>query len=308
MPPSPLANVASGKPEASFAALGTLAKANPKLLMLYNANPVFGAPPGLQIRDTIAKVPYIVSFGSFVDETSSMADLILPDNAPLESWLDDSPESGAAGTVASLAAPAVHPLYDTRPMPDVLLGLAQGLGGSVASALPYKTFDEMLRAAFVPLRKRPGGSITGVDNDDDFWDKLQDQGGWWSAPSSGQLTRPAPSAPAAVHTPAKLAAPQFDGDAVVYSFYFLPYASQQFRDGSLAHLPWLQEMPDALTTAMWSSWVEINPKTAEQLGIQQGDLLEIDFAARQAQRSRDAVAGHRPRYRRHADRARPSEF
>ncbi len=33
-----------------------------------------------------------------------------------------------------------------------------------------------------------------------------------------------------------------------------------FRDGSLAHLPWLQEMPDLLTTAMWSTWVEINPQ------------------------------------------------
>ena len=123
--------------------------------MLYNANPVFSAPPGSQVRDAIAKVPYIVSFGSFLDETSSLADLILPDNAPLESWLDDVPESGAAGMVASLAAPAVHPLHDTRAMPDVLLDLAHGLGGNIASAVPYKTYDEMLRAAFVPLRKRP---------------------------------------------------------------------------------------------------------------------------------------------------------
>jgi anaerobic selenocysteine-containing dehydrogenase len=37
----------------------------------------------------------------------------------------------------------------------------------------------------------------------------------------------------------------------------------------------LQEMPDVITTAMWSSWVEINPKTAEQLRIAPGDLVEI---------------------------------
>ena len=30
-----------------------------------------------------------------------------------------------------------------------------------------------------------------------------------------------------------------------------------------------------LTSAMWSSWVEINPKTGERLGIKQGDLVEI---------------------------------
>ncbi len=60
-----------------------------------------------------------------------------------------------------------------------------------------------------------------------------------------------------------------------FPFYFLPYVSQSFGDGSLAHLPWLQELPDVLTSAMWSSWVEINPKTGERLGIKQGDLVEI---------------------------------
>jgi len=30
-----------------------------------------------------------------------------------------------------------------------------------------------------------------------------------------------------------------------------------------------------MTTAMWSTWVEINPKTAERLGIRQGDVVEV---------------------------------
>ena len=34
-------------------------------------------------------------------------------------------------------------------------------------------------------------------------------------------------------------------------------------------------MPDPLTCAMWSSWVEINPATAARLGIGQGDVVEI---------------------------------
>ena len=55
-------------------------------------------------------------------------------------------------------------------------------------------------------------------------------------------------------------------------------ASQAFLDGSLAHLPWLQEMPDPMTSAMWSSWVEINPKTAERLGIAHGDVVEVTSA------------------------------
>ena len=242
----------------------------PQMLLLYEANPIFSAPPALGIREALGKIPYIVSFGSFIDETSAQADLILPDNAPLESWLDGIAESGSLQAVASLAPPAVLPLHDTRPMPDVLLGVAHQLGGDLAQALPFATYDAMLRAAFVPLRTR-GGSID-AKTDDDFWDAAQTQGGWWSGSSAA-----APSSPlvAPQHAPMAMAEPQFAGAAGDFPFYFLPYASQQFGDGSLAHLPWLQEMPDVLTSAMWSSWVEMNPKTGERLGIGHGDLVEI---------------------------------
>src|SRR5262249_55987588 len=72
--------------------------------------------------------------------------------------------------------------------------------------------------------------------------------------------------------------PNFDGAPNEYPFHFLPYASQAFLDGSLAHLPWLQELPDVLSTAMWSSWIEINPKSAASLGINPGYLVEITSA------------------------------
>jgi anaerobic selenocysteine-containing dehydrogenase len=72
--------------------------------------------------------------------------------------------------------------------------------------------------------------------------------------------------------------PEFDGDAAQYPFHFLPFSSQAFLDGSTAHLPWLQEMPDPISTAMWSTWVEINPQTATTLGIGDGDMVEIASA------------------------------
>jgi anaerobic selenocysteine-containing dehydrogenase len=34
-------------------------------------------------------------------------------------------------------------------------------------------------------------------------------------------------------------------------------------------------MPDPITSAMWSNWVEINNHTAERLGIHTGDIVEI---------------------------------
>jgi menaquinone reductase, molybdopterin-binding-like subunit len=239
----------------------------PQLLLLYDANPVFSAPPTLHVRGALAKIPNIVSFGSFIDETSALADLILPDHAPLESWLDSVPESGSSRAVVSLAPPAVLPLHDTRPMPNVLLGLAHQLGGEIAKALPWPTFDAMLRAAYVPLRTR-AGSID-AKTDDDFWDALQTQGGWWSAPTADKPVAVEKREPVTMNSSNH---PSAAGD---FPFYFLPYVSQAFGDGSLAHLPWLQELPDVLTSAMWSSWVEIHPQTGERLGIKPGDLVEI---------------------------------
>jgi anaerobic selenocysteine-containing dehydrogenase len=276
-PPLSDATQSAAPMQASLASLNALAQSAPQMLLLYDANPIFSAPPGVRIREAIVKIPYIVSCSSFIDETSAQADLILPDNAPLESWLDSIPESGSFEAVASLAPPAVLPLHDTRAMPDVLLGLAHQLGGDLAKALPWTTFDAMLRAAFVPLRTR-GGSIS-AKTDDEFWDAAQAQGGWWSAPAqpAGARSAASPSAPvaAAKHAPVAMTAPEFAGTAGDFPFYFLPYVSQSLGDGSLANLPWLQELPDVLTSAMWSSWVEINPRTGERLGIKQGDLVEI---------------------------------
>jgi anaerobic selenocysteine-containing dehydrogenase len=269
--PEPVLGEATAPMQTGLASLNGLVKSAPQMLLLYEANPIFSAPPALRMREALGKIPYIVSFGSFIDETSAQADLILPDHAPLESWLDSIPESGSLAAVASLAPPAVLPLHDTRSMPDVLLGLAHQLGGDMAKALPWPTYDAMLRAAFVPLRTR-GGSID-AKTDDDFWDAAQAQGGWWSVPVHSANASPAAVAPKAA--PMAASAPRFAGAVADFPFFFLPYVSQSLGDGSLAHLPWLQELPDVLTSAMWSSWVEINPKTGERLGIRQGDLVEI---------------------------------
>src|SRR4029077_8737080 len=92
-----------------------------------------------------------------------------------------------------------------------------------------------------------------------------------AVPASAASPRAAEARPAAV----KYVAPAFNGDASQYPYQFLPYASLQFLDGSLSHLPWLQELPDPITSGMWSSWVEINPKTAAMLNVALGDIVEV---------------------------------
>jgi anaerobic selenocysteine-containing dehydrogenase len=240
------------------------------VVLLCDTNPVFAAPTEWQVKEGLNAVPFIVSFGAFIDETSSFADLILPDHSPLESWIDHVPESGAAEATVSVAPPSVLPLHDTRAMPDVLLDLAHHLGGRAAAALPWKNYEEMLQATITPLR-HVSGSVSAA-SDGEFWANVKTQGGWWSADKN--IARK-PKAPPSSFAPVKNEEAQFDGTKAEFPLHFLPFASQQFFDGSLANLPWMQEMPDVLTTDMWGSWVEVNPRTAARLGIEQGDLLEI---------------------------------
>jgi anaerobic selenocysteine-containing dehydrogenase len=234
-------------------------------LFLDGANPVHAAPPGWRVRDAIAQVPFVVSFSGFLDETSELAHLILPDHSFLESWTDALPEAGALEAVGSVAAPAMRPLHDTRATADVVIGIAGALQQPLDPPLPA-SFEAMLQARYSTLPVEAGNA----------WRVIQAQGGWWGAlpqEAAAAVTPPAEDA-----APVAYAAPAFDGDEGQYPYHFLPYPSQALLDGSLAHLPWLQEMPDPLTSAMWSSWIEINPRTASELGVAEGDVLEIASA------------------------------
>ncbi len=244
----------------------------PQVLLLDGANPVFTAPPAWRVREAFETVPYIASFGSFLDETSILADLILPDHSFLESWAEAVPESGALVAVASVAPPAMSPLHQTRATPDVLLEIASRL--STPLDLPWQSFDEMLGATFAGLPTMTEGI--------DTWSDAQERGGWWGdlpaalmVPGGVAVAGAAFRRPDETPAPVTFSEPQFDGEAEQFPLHFLPYPSSTFLDGSLAHLPWLQEMPDPMTSAMWSSWVEINPATAGRLGIAQGDLVEV---------------------------------
>jgi anaerobic selenocysteine-containing dehydrogenase len=207
----------------------------PKVLFVDDVNPVHGSPASLKVADALKRIPFIVSFGSFVDETSALADLILPDHSFLESWVESAPESGSPKAVPAQFGPVMRPLYDTRSTPDVLLDISRRLAAPL-TGLPesYEAFLNQETRANVR---------TSVRTD--------------------------------VRGAIALRTPEFDGDVSQFPYHLIPYASQAFHDGSLAHLPWLQELPDPMTSGMWCSWVEINERKAAELGIRQGDIVEI---------------------------------
>lgn len=230
----------------------------PQVLIVDQANPVYSAPKAMKVREAVSGAGFVISFASFIDETSALADLILPDHSFLESFTEAAPESGSAQAVVSLAPAAMKPLFDTRATGDVLLDVA----GKLAKPLDLggTTFDAFVKAQLAPLG-------------DEAWSAAQKQSGWWGELPKGAALQPTPAE--AKPVPVAFAEPTFTGDASQFPFQFLPYASAAFLDGSLSHLPWLQELPDPTTSAMWSSWVEVNPKAAERLGVKLGDVVEV---------------------------------
>jgi hypothetical protein len=99
-----------------------------------------------------------------------------------------------------------------------------------------------------------------------FFAYFQQSGGWWG--NQVALTVPALNA---LNNAMTVAAPEFEGEG---EFVLLPFVSPVLAESG-ANKPWLQEVPDPTTTIMWNSWVEINPETAHELGIENDDVVRV---------------------------------
>jgi anaerobic selenocysteine-containing dehydrogenase len=261
---------------------GVMAGSQIRALLVLDTNPLFTLPEAEGLRAALGRVPFIASFASFLDETSVMADLILPSHTTLERWVDDVPEPGVGFPVRTLGQPVVEPRWDTRDPGDVLIETAKALGGKAAEALPFENMAAAVKESFRSVHALQTGSTVDADFDA-FFRKVTAAGGWWNpaaaASGGGVVTgAKAPPDPRRVNfvmPEQPVAARPFAGDAGQMPFALHIYPSAAFADGRTAHLPWLQEMPDPMTTVMWGSWVEINPETAHKLEIHEGDVLTI---------------------------------
>ena len=218
-------------------------------------NPAFTLPPSLNFNEALSKVPFVVAFASFLDETTSRADLVLPVPTALEAWGDDLAPVGHAGAV-TLCQPVVDPFHDTRSMPDVLIAAAGELGGEPAKALPWRSFKDCLDKAY----GGPGGEM----------EKALQRGGFF-----GESLSPRSAARTGSFALPKATERPIDGDPKTFPLALHLFPSVSLYDGRGANLPWLQEMPDPVTTAVWRNWVEVNPKTAAGLGLSDGDGVTV---------------------------------
>ncbi len=237
-----------------------------QVLFIHGANPLYDLPASLGFADALAHVPFVVSFSPFVDETAVWADLVLPDRTYLESWGYSVSDPSFDLPVVSSQQPVVVPVFDARSTADILLTVARGIPVA-AKALPWTDEVAFLKEAITQLPSAAYGG-TGADVK---WARFQQHGGWWPAASpSSAAVKPAGSI-----GPLTAAAPTFQGDEQSYPYFLNVYMSELLSDGRGANQPWLQGSPQATTTIAWQTWVEINPQTAQALGVSEGDIVKV---------------------------------
>jgi anaerobic selenocysteine-containing dehydrogenase len=214
----------------------------------------------------LANVGTIVSFATFPDETAVQSDYIFPDHHGLESWGYQRAATGSKQPVLSGAQPVVSPFYDTRATTDVLIAAAQLAGGNVAQSLPFKDEVEFIQSKLVSLIGEADGAFIAPEINT-FAAYFQQHGGWWkNTPETSML-----SASSALGKGLNVETAKFAGEG---EFFFLPFVSPTLAEAG-ANKPWLQELADPMTTVMWNTWVEINPETAHELGIDNDDVIKI---------------------------------
>lgn len=301
-------------------------------MFLFATNPLANHPAKEALAEAMKKVPFIVSFSPFLDESSRMADLILPDQTYLERWQDDQVPHLAGFTCFSLAQPASKTLHDTRNSADTVLQISQALGGTVAQNFPWKKFEDLLRDgarglyesrrgyvvsahAEESLRKvleREGYWLPEFKDYDAFWNALLQRGAWWDPtglPVSRKALLKTPSGKFEFYSTAlkqivdKAIRQEGEkgsfistlGAGKAEDLLFLPavairspekpesfplrlntYRLMSRPMGGGRNQPWLLEQPAVHVHASWEGWVEVHPKTAAALGIEDEDLVWVE--------------------------------
>ncbi len=237
-----------------------------KVLFIHGVNPVFELPKSVGFKAALSGVEQVISFATFPDETAFESDFVFPDHHGLESWGYQRVATGAAQPVLSGAQPVVSPFYNTRATIDVFLAAAQLAGGKFATAFPYKDEVEFLQNKLAPLLSETGGFFSAADLNT-FSAYFQQHGGWWKL--EGALGTP--DRADVLNHDLNGEEPEFAGEG---EFFLVPFVSPTLAEAG-ANKPWLQELPDPTTTVMWNTWVEMNPETAHELGIENDDVVKI---------------------------------
>ncbi|MEE4273989.1 MAG: TAT-variant-translocated molybdopterin oxidoreductase [Thermoanaerobaculales bacterium] len=221
-------------------------------IVILGGNPVYDAPVDLGFADALSAVPNSVHLSHFNDETSRVCSWHLPRAHALEAWGDGRSWNGTI----TLRQPLIEPLYGGRSSAEVLAML---LGESPPSGhdLVRETMDGYLDAAdFEASWKRALHDGVIADTAAPAVEVALD--GSLLAGAVASLTEMIDAPAPTVQGPELVLRP----DRKVY-------------DGRWTNNAWQQELPDAITKTTWDNVVEVAPPTARELGLKEGDVVEI---------------------------------
>jgi MoCo/4Fe-4S cofactor protein with predicted Tat translocation signal len=239
-------------PEAKEGTIAELASAlnggKVDTLVILNSNPAYTAPADLNWLATQRKAKNVVRLGYYEDETFPLCDWHLPTAHFLESWGD---ALTADGTLVPIQ-PLIAPLFDGITELEVL---ARILGANATS--PY----EIARETFAAMHK---------ENDlEEAWKRYLHDG--FLADSAAKPIEVSFNAQALTQafSGAKATAPTANSLELVF------HRDYSVDDGRYANNGWLQEMPDPITKMVWDNAVLISRKTAQELHVENGQIVEI---------------------------------
>ena len=233
-----------------------LNKGKVKLLIIDDSDPVYALPKSAGFKEAL-KNTYTISLASQKNDTSSQVNLQLPALTDYESWGDSFSRSG----IQSIRQPVMAPvsLFEARPREDIMIESAKSLNPeSFEGITDYRDF---IRQQWETIQQNSNNR----SHFDQFWVKVLEEGGLFQKPKymSVKLQNGAASL--------NLTETKISGSGLT----LIPTSSLFHGDGRGSRNPWLQEVPDPMSQIVWDSWMEINPDTAQEMGIKDRSVVQI---------------------------------
>lgn len=218
-------------------------------LLIHATNPVLELPAGLGFTEAMSQVEFIVQFATRADETTEHANVVCPTAHFLECWNDYEVRPG----LNSIGQPLIQPLFDTRTLLETLAAWS----GQEAKARDL--IEQRWESKVFPQAGQQGSFRKF------FHQAIHD--GWVDVGSTSDSAKPF------VADSVKPIAKVNAGDG----FALVAYAKVGLLDGKHAYNPWLQELPDPVSKVTWDNYACLSVAAAGQLGVQEGDLVRLDF-------------------------------
>lgn len=279
-----------------------------QLLMVHEANPAYSLFETSVFKNAREKIGYMVTFSSYMDETALQSDLILPNHTAFERFDDVIGLPGAHYAYYAVASPVIKPRKETKHTGDVLMELASGMGESFSSAIPWKTYDAFLKERVKGLaasqkgalalkegteiwKSQPGDVLELNYTQDDLWKKLAEGACWYDVPmdlvhnldtASGKIELALQALQKKGVTSAEdkdflphFAPLQLSGDAKEYPLLLVSRRTISLANEYLANPPFMTKTLWNFDLKGHSQFVELNPKTAESLKLNEDDQATI---------------------------------